>query len=233
MLDKNIRKTALVIGQSNYVYYDTLSSSFLDADGMAEVLVKSGFSVSKHYDLDQGSMIEHIDEWLANLCQYDVALFYYSGHGVEVDSLDYLVPVDGKFYTNTDIRCQAYSIYELIGRLDAEKQLTKIVLVDACRGKLDASRTSVSENVPSSMKTEDLFVGFAASPGDVVFSGPKDSLSFYTNSIIRNLGRDITFSELFAKVENEVRSATEQKQVPQKSSTLVADIFPGQSSADE
>jgi uncharacterized caspase-like protein len=234
MHDRDIKKTALVIGQSNYFYYDTLPNCTLDADGMSGALQKSGFTILKYQDLSRDSMIYFINKWLLSLDTYDVAVFYYSGHGVAADGVDYLVPIDGKFYTDTDVRSQGYNVNELIEGLGAG-HLEKIVLLDACRGQLNRSTSRHCNNLKGSKAPHmsGTFVGFATSPGDIAYSGPKNSLSFYTSSIIHNLGKDITLKELFCTVGTEVATLTNQKQIPQNSNTLGVDICLGTALMEE
>lgn len=224
--DNDIKKTALVIGQSNYVYYDTLPGCSLDANGMADALRRSGFSVSKYQDLNFESMLCLINDWCLSLPKYDVAVFYYSGHGVEVDSMDYMVPLDSRFYTNADVKSRGYSLSKLIDRLDSNKHLANIVLLDACRGRLDASKSWRLGDMKN-LNTKGTYLGFAASPGELVFPGPRDSLSFYTKSLIDHIKRGFTLKELFTAVNEEVSTMTQQAQIPQSISSAGIDICLG------
>lgn len=201
---------------------------------MCAALQISGFTTLEYRDLNRDSMIYLINKWQLSLDTYDVAVFYFSGHGVVADGVDYLVPTDGKFYTDVDIRDQGYNVNKLIDRL-VSTHSEKIVLLDACRGQLDRSevRHFDDQNKLKISQMNGIFVGFATAPGEIAFSGPKDSLSFYTGAIINNLNKAISLEELFSKVEREVTTLTGRKQIPQKRSTLGIDIFLGPSLAEE
>jgi len=76
------KRIALVIGNSNYVGDNSLKNPVNDANLMAETLQELGFTVIKKNDVSRQQMTAAIGEFWSKLGQYNVALFYYAGHGI-------------------------------------------------------------------------------------------------------------------------------------------------------
>ncbi|MFL5332999.1 MAG: caspase family protein, partial [Geminicoccaceae bacterium] len=124
------RRIALVIGNSAYQHVTPLKNPRTDAEDMSKALCGIGFDVVAGYDLDRDHMDDKTIEFARRAATADLAFVYYSGHGVQVEGRNYLVPIDAQFEDRQDLR--------RLVRLD---QLTEdtgsarkaIVVVDACR----------------------------------------------------------------------------------------------------
>ncbi len=88
------KKIALVIGNANYQHGGKLKNPVNDANLMAKTLQDKGFTVIKKTDASLAQMQMATEDFNQKMKNYDVALFYYAGHGVQVDGNNYLVPVD-------------------------------------------------------------------------------------------------------------------------------------------
>ena len=87
------RRTALVIGNSDYELISPLRNPVNDARAMARTLRELGFDVVAKENLNQKEMKRAIRDFGRKLGLGGVGLFYYSGHGLQVDGVNYLVPV--------------------------------------------------------------------------------------------------------------------------------------------
>jgi|GEM_PF-4531508 len=102
---------ALVLGNQDYSPYRKLDNPRNDATDMAELLTKLGFDVTLELDLGKAGMDRVIDTFGRKLAQNPgISLFYYSGHGVEVNGTNYLVPVDAAFKSRSEVRFKAVSV---------------------------------------------------------------------------------------------------------------------------
>src|ERR1700738_356477 len=88
------KRVALVIGNDSYQNAQVLSNARSDAKAMAKALETSGFSVTLKQDLTLKSMKEALRAFKAEVAGGDDALFYFSGHGVQFEGSNYLIPVD-------------------------------------------------------------------------------------------------------------------------------------------
>jgi hypothetical protein len=87
------RRIALVIGNANYPAHK-LVNPVHDAEDMKAALERLGFTVRLGKDLSKQAMQDQVKKFLGDLRDGDVALFYYSGHGMELDGENLLVPTD-------------------------------------------------------------------------------------------------------------------------------------------
>src|SRR5258708_32351377 len=89
----NLRKIAIVFGEKDYKYATPLINPINDASDISDSLKREGFNVTTFTNTDFNTMNTAIDDWCDKITKYDVALFYYSGHGAEVNGENYLFPI--------------------------------------------------------------------------------------------------------------------------------------------
>jgi hypothetical protein len=88
------KRVALVIGNSAYQHTAVLKNPSNDATDMAATLRQLGFDVIDGNDLTKDEMEQRIRAFAAKLAGADVGLFFYAGHGLQVDGKNFLGPVD-------------------------------------------------------------------------------------------------------------------------------------------
>lgn len=88
------KRTALLIGNATYTNATSLRNPLNDARAMGEALRSLGFEVTQRTNLDRANLEVVINDWGKTLSKYEVALFYYAGHGTEADGVNYLMPTD-------------------------------------------------------------------------------------------------------------------------------------------
>lgn len=126
------RRVALVIGNSAYRHVVPLQNPKNDALDMAAKLKGLGFHVVRGEDLDLSAMRTTVRDFIGKLDGADMSLFFFAGHGVQVNGTNYMAPVDARLSTYNDLDFEAMSM-DLI--LSAMERTTKVNLVflDACR----------------------------------------------------------------------------------------------------
>src|SRR5436190_14087954 len=97
--DDALRGVALVIGESKYEALAPLTNPNQDARDIDDLLGDLGFEVDRVLNADADELREAIEEFIEDAEDADVALVYYSGHGIEVGGQNYIVPVDATFDT--------------------------------------------------------------------------------------------------------------------------------------
>jgi len=104
------KRVALVIGNATYEHAGELANPLNDADDLAAKLEGLGFKVVKGSDLDFTGMRRTVRDFVNSLKDADIALFYYAGHGLQVQGRNYLVPVDAQLRSENDIDFEAMPI---------------------------------------------------------------------------------------------------------------------------
>lgn len=137
---------ALVIGNSAYKAPDAvLSNPVNDARAMRAALKRLGFQVVYGEDLDRARTFDVIERFLALSRKMKVALFYYAGHGIQINSQNYMVPVDASFTGTFNLSDQVVSMRHLIRGVDAVSE-SGLIFLDACRNNPFGSKISAAAN---------------------------------------------------------------------------------------
>ena len=124
-------RVALVIGNSKYHDPDAvLRNPGNDADAMAAALGRLGFEVIKGKDLDRDGFYDTLDKFAAAARGADVALFFYAGHGLQVNEKNWLVPVDARLESKRDLERRAVKLDTVMDEMQGRANL---VFLDACR----------------------------------------------------------------------------------------------------
>jgi hypothetical protein len=212
----NLRKTAIVFGEREYKYYGPLNNTINDAKDISDSLKKIGFTVYTYLDADLKSMNDAVDSWGSKLNNYDVALFYFSGHGAEVKGENFLFPTDINPKSPSDLNYLAFSANKLMETLDNSRLKYSIMILDACRNNPFTRGWSrdISNGGLAQMSGKGAFIAFAASPGKTASDGNKRN-GVYTEGILKNITTpNKTISEIFVNVNGYVRTESKGEQMP-------------------
>ena len=128
-------KVALVIGNANYEERSArLVNPVTDAEAVRDVLEDLGFDVTFVADADKEQMEEATDRFMKTVQPGAAALFYYAGHGVELDNRNYLAPVNASTgWTNVQTRNRSFLANEVQERMMERGAAVRILILDACR----------------------------------------------------------------------------------------------------
>lgn len=229
------KRVALVIGNSAYQHVPKLPNPDNDAGDMAAKLKGLGFEVVVGRDLDLAGVRNTIRDFVGKLDGADLALFYYAGHGLQVNGENYIAPVDAKLLSYIDLDFEAVPMNLILSAMERETRVN-LVFLDACRDNPLAVNLARSMGTRSSSIGRGLakvgtgigsLIAFATQPGNVALDGAGRNSPF-TAALLRHLGkpgRDIT-REL-TDVRRDVLEATDGKQVPWDSSSLTGEVVLG------
>ena len=97
------KRVALVIGNSAYQNTPALANPVNDAEDVATTVSRLGFTVVLERNLDRRGMETAIARFARLSQDADAAMFYYAGHGVQADGVNYLIPVDAEIEAQSDL----------------------------------------------------------------------------------------------------------------------------------
>ncbi len=127
------KRVALVIGNSAYVKTGRLPNPANDARAIAALLRRAGFDVSEaRLDLGLGAFKRALSDFEVNSKGADIAAFYFSGHGVQINNQDYLLPVDAELARDVDAQDEAVTLDRVLRATEGARRL-RLVIIDACR----------------------------------------------------------------------------------------------------
>lgn len=205
---------ALVIGNSQY-QSGRLGNSLNDASLIAAKLKSFGFNVTYAPDLNRKAFMSALINFSERARDADVTVFYYSGHGMQLGGINYLLPTDMDFRSKEDtVAIDGISLNDVIRRNLPGK--SKIVFLDACRTKPFKSSTAAYTNhglAPMNVPRGTL-ISFATKDGGVAFDGPEGKNSPYTGALATLIGEKEDIAILLRNVRDDVLKATQGKQEP-------------------
>jgi hypothetical protein len=224
------RRIALVIGNGAYSS-GPLKNPVNDATDMAAVLKKLGFIVTLKKNARLQEMDEAIEELGNKLKRGGVGLFYYAGHGVQVNGANYLLPIGAKINKEADVKYQAVDANRILDEMATANNGLNIVILDACRDNpfarsfRSASRgLAIVSSAPSGT-----FISYSTSPGNVARDGDRRN-SPYAAALIKFMQKPgVTISDVFINVRTKLKKETGQ--VPWELSSLEGEFYfvPGSS----
>jgi len=219
------RRTALVIGNAGYAS-GALRNPINDARAMAKALGDLSFEVTLKENLDQKQMKREIQAFGEKLQKGGVGLFYYAGHGIQVNGHNYLLPVGAAIEHEKQVEYEAVDMGAVLSEMDYAHNRLNIVIMDACRDNPFArSFRSISQGLASVDAPTGTLVAYATAPGSVANDGQGDN-GVYTGELIRAMVQPgLKIEDVFKQVRSAVREATGGRQVPWESSSLEGDFY--------
>jgi len=223
------RRVALVVGNGAYEHAVPLRNPRNDAQDLSAKLKTLGFEVFGGIDLDRKSLVRALIEFGRAAEQSEVALFFYAGHGLQVDGRNYLVPVDAMVEFAAEIDISLVSLDGVMQQMERGSR-TNLVFLDACRNNPfeeqlsrslgHRSAAALSKGLGRVQTGSGSFVAFATQPDAVAADGTGRNSPF-TTALLRHIatpGQSI--SDMMIDVRNAVMTETGGKQVPWDSSSL-------------
>lgn len=126
-------RKALVIGNDLYTDVSKLNNAAADANAMAIALDQVGYKVFKHLNLDEKKFKQAIRDFRANIQGGDEVLVFYAGHGVQLGSANYLLPIDIKGEGEDQVKDEAILLQKILDELEEKKTKFALAVIDACR----------------------------------------------------------------------------------------------------
>lgn len=222
------RRVALVVGNGAYENAGTLRNPVNDARAVADALRRVGFDVMLTENRSQREMAQDIREFGRKLDQNTVALYYYSGHGIQVKGENYVVPVDAAIENEEEVEYGTVNVGLVMAQMEAARSRVNIVFLDACRNNPFArSFRSSSQGLAMMNAPAGTFIAYATAPGDVASDGTAAAGNgLYTQQLLRFLDQPgLPIEQMHKQVRIAVTQASNGDQVPWESSSIMGDFY--------
>ena len=233
-----------------YEHLPPLANPAADADAVSAALEDLGFDTTLLRDLNARKLARALGNFTEDAATADVAVVYFSGHGIEAGGDNWLVPVDADASTLDEAGRQMASLASLVDTLSATVPLT-IVFLDACRSNpfppgamfrrrdgtevavsaagLGVTRGAAEATAQPVQSTLGTVIGFATEPGQVALDGPQGGNSPYAAALVRHLSAmdGAEFGIVMRMVTEEVYLRTQGSQRPWVNETLTRLVYMG------
>jgi WD40 repeat protein len=217
---KGGRKVALVIGNANYQFSNRLNNTLNDANAVAATFKELGFEVIQIKDGGYEDMKKAVYTFGDRIQDVDVSVFYYAGHGLEVDGTNYLVPIDADIQSALDIKLKTIPLSGVLRTMEVTNdEGLNMLILDACRnnpfptGKRGGSGLA-KVNAPSGT-----LIAYATDPGSVASDGTGNN-GLYTGELVKQLKISQRIEDVFMNTRNHVEEQSKGVQRPWEEARL-------------
>ncbi len=218
-------RRALVVGNAAYER-KKLHNPLNDAADMGAMLEELGFEVQVLKNAGRQAMEDAIRAFGQRLRTGGVGVFYYAGHAVQVDGLNYLVPVGAEIRAENEIPHKTLSLGFLLGHMGKASNRLNIVILDACRDNPFRGFRSLKRGLAETRVPTGTYIAYATAPGGVAADGTGRHGVFTEHLLAELRVPGLTIEEVMKRTRRAVAEATAGQQVPWASTSLVGDFIP-------
>jgi hypothetical protein len=224
-------RVALVIGNGGYETADRLPNPPNDATDVVAALKSIGFEVVYGINLSRHEMEDRIRTFSSKMDHASISLFYYSGHGVQVDGRNYLIPTDAKIEKLGDLFLNTIDLQVVLEQMESSKKRANLVFLDSCRDNPFSRRLrvssgsesrsiNVSEGMAPIQSAAGTMIAFATQPDNVAADGSGRNSPF-TKAFLNHITEpDTDIAVVMRHIRNDVLASTSQRQIPWDHSSL-------------
>ena len=228
-------RVALVVGNSAYEHTGRLPNPANDAEDVGAALRRLGFEVTEARDAGLSALTGALRSFTRLSEGADVALVFYAGHGMEMDGVNYLIPVDARLERDTDVRYETVTLDDVLASTSGAG--LRLVILDACRNNplarsmRGATRLrSVSGgslgDLNEDLLGDETLVAYSAAAGTTADDGDGRN-SPYASALLAHLEDPVDIGLMFRRVRARVLSATNERQRPHEYSSLLREHYLG------
>jgi len=219
-------KKALCIGNAAYPE-EKLKNPVNDAQDVASQLEALGFHCITLTDSTSIKMEESLSQFSDSLEETEVGLFFFAGHGMQIDGLNYLTAIDTNFEKELDAKFSSLALGKVIDTLERGDNSTSIIVLDACRSNPYERRWRGvnSSGLAPVYAPKGTMIAYATSPGQIAFDGLGANGAF-TAAFLKHLAtQNVPIEDLFKRVRNTLSATTSGKQISWEHTCLMGDFF--------
>ena len=213
-----LKKQALLIGNAQYEHTTALKNTLADVRELEGALQALGFdAVTRRENLSMSGMLEAVDDFASELGQGDLAFFYYSGHGLQADGKNFLLPVDfSQTKSVAMMRAKALEADVVRETMEETGARLRVLVLDACRDNPFAgTRSGAGGLAAMNARAEGDLIAYATAAGQTASDNPGGDLGLYMTHLLPELRRsNVELEEAFERTQLAVWEASGKRQFP-------------------
>ncbi|MBL7815014.1 MAG: caspase family protein [Saprospiraceae bacterium] len=233
----NLRRIAYLIGNSHYEDSTILYNPANDARDLGRNLKELGFEVHSFENVKRATfqdILRGFGQTLSKDPEHTVGLFFYAGHGMQIDGRNFLLPTDAIDLADLeDAEEFCITLDSILATVYYAQNKMNIIVLDACRTNPFLFSPSYPSQRDSIIKVGlaaveapvGTLVAFSTSPNSVALDG--DGLNgLYTQELIKAIHiPDLTIEQVFKKVRTQVKEISDGEQIPWENSSLESEFY--------
>lgn len=216
------KRVALVLGNSTYQHAAKLKNPVNDAHAMTSALKSIGFDVTEVINASFLDMRNALRDFEEKIYDADVVMCYYAGHGMQVEGINYLIPIDARLGKKEHIKYETIEVNMItkVMELSAKKNRLNIVILDACRNNPFRSWTRGGDSGLTKIDPPNgTLIAYATSPNSVASDGDGNN-GLYTGELIKQLLIPQRIEDVFIYTRVAVEEKSNYQQTPWEQAKL-------------
>lgn len=214
------KRIALIIGNADYTASSKLRNTLNDAKAMSETLKNLGFEVTTIENGSYETIKNAVYAFGDRIQDVDVSLFFYAGHGIEVDGTNYLVPVDADIQSHLDVKQKCIPLSGVSNTMEfANDEGLNMIILDACRNNPFPAGKRGGTGLARINAPSGTLIAYATDPGSVASDGDGTN-GLYTGELIKQLKISQRIEDIFMHTRNNVEQISGGKQRPWEEARL-------------
>ncbi len=217
-------RTALIIGNNRYSSgrMNNLKNPISDAKAMRELLSSKGFEVIYAENATKTILKKKVKQFGTKIAKGGVGLFYFSGHGIQVDGDNYLVASDSDISDKDEVEFETLALNYVTKKMKKAHNRFNILILDACRN--NPFNKSAGGGLAPVRNARGIFVAYATEADDVAQDG-KGKNSPFTTNLIKYMKKPLKIGEVFTKTREAVYEETNHEQVSGVYNQSIGDFY--------
>tara|TARA_A100000171_G_C2139093_1_gene153110 strand:+ start:5909 stop:7390 length:1482 start_codon:yes stop_codon:yes gene_type:complete len=220
---------ALIVGNIDYALTkNKLVNAVNDANDFGHKLLNLGFTVNILNNTTVEILDREVSKFGNDLKDYDVGLFYFSGHGFQIQGKNYLTSINTNFTDGVSVKHSSLPLDEVVDYMNQANTNINIMILDACRDNpFPDTQRSVSElGLASVFAPKGTLIAYSTSPGETALDYGSGRNSIYTGSLLNHIDDpNIPIEEFFKRVRTSVFFMSKGKQTSWEHTSLIGDFF--------
>lgn len=230
---------ALIIGNSDY-QFAPLKNPVNDARDMSATLEKLRYKVKLALNQNPEQLRQSVKDFYQSIKEKNaISLFYYAGHAIQADNINYLIPVNAQISSYKKMKSESLSINDVLYAIKRSSSHQNILILDACRNNpfkpvagsksrslniTDKKLLSVNTGLAPVKAPTGTLIAYATEPGNTASDGDGKN-GAYTSALLRHIGKAETAEALFKEVRKDVLYDTDNRQTPWEHSSLIEKFY--------
>lgn len=223
------KRIALLIGISNYQFATSLRNPINDVEAIEKALKRIGFDIILLKDTTFKDLRLALNSFGTKLNDYDVGLFYFAGHGIQIKGHNYLIPADANPLNENQVEFDCINANLILSIMEDAKNETNFIFLDACRNnpfERSWHRSPTVAGLSYMSAPYGTLIAYSTAPDKTALDGEYYSNSPYTQALIEEiLSPDLTILQVLQRVRSKLIQRTNGEQVPWESTSLLNDII--------
>ncbi len=223
------KRVALVIGVKNYQYVSPLNNTLNDARDMSDALKAKGFRVIESYDPQTKRQLQDVIIKYFQLLESDKnssGVLFYSGHGMQVDGSNYLIPAQANPQIKADLDDQCLNMDYVMRAIEQAGNHLNIFILDACRNNpFKGFYRSGEQGLNMVATPKGSYIVYATKPGSVASDGTGKNGLFTSKLLKHMIVEGLNIEQVFKQVAADVSTESNDAQRPWIASDYTGDFF--------